>query len=112
MERNTFLLFACLDIANRHCDCTQCVNSRINDYLKYDYIGSPWRANRNIGLWINGGNGGFSLRSLKYCRAVSRFYDVSWPGGEDGYYAFFIEFLGGLVADLSISKTFVCNMER
>ena len=82
-------------------------NSRIQQYLTYDYIGSPWRGNRGIGLWINGGNGGFSIRSLKYCKAASEFFNnIAWPGGEDGYYAFFIEFLGGLVADLSISKTF------
>lgn len=34
-------------------------------FLDYDYIGAPWE------IFINGGNGGFSLRSRALCEGVS-----------------------------------------
>jgi hypothetical protein len=77
----------------------------LEQFLKYDYIGSKWNINRPIGLRIHGGNGGMSLRSVRYCRTASKmFSSIGWPGGEDGFFAFFTEFLGGVVA-----KNYECD---
>lgn len=36
------------------------------DFLKYDYIGAPWRGTKKVG------NGGFSLRSKKFLKITSK----------------------------------------
>lgn len=40
------------------------------DFLNYDYIGAPWNKTSN------GGNGGFSLRSKKFCK-IAKDLDLS-----------------------------------
>jgi hypothetical protein len=56
---------------------------RINDFLKYDYVGSPWN-------WMPGGNGGLSLRRkskmlemVKKCRPHTNediYFSTGCPG--------------------------------
>lgn len=53
-----------------------------NDWLQYDYIGAPWPAHFEQG-WEpcdghtnNVGNGGFSLRSVKYSEATRKMIEV------------------------------------
>ncbi|WP_419663760.1 DUF5672 family protein [Desulfosarcina variabilis] len=88
----------------------------IKDFINYDYIGSKWSRNRPVGMIIDGGNGGLSLRDwrLSY-ECLSRFSPRYWPGGEDGYFAFHIELIGGNVgkndecAKFSTQEEFIFN---
>ena len=89
----------------------------IDDFLKFDYIGSAWT--RPIGLTIDGGSGG--LRNIELSLlAIKNFDTHSWPGGEDGYYAFYLELMGGKVGkfddcvkfstqEVFLEKSFGCH---
>jgi hypothetical protein len=73
----------------------------LGDFLSFDYIGASWPLERPIGLRVHGGVGGFSLRDWVSCvSALQRFPARLWPGGEDGYFAFHIDLMGGKVAGL------------
>ncbi len=79
-------------------DSILCPNSEhaLDDFLKFDYIGSKWPRERPISMVIDGGNGGLSLRDWgKSMECLNRFPASQWPGGEDGYFAFHID----LIAD-------------
>ena len=81
-------------------DAIACERSEyeLNDFLSFDYIGSMWPRRRPIGMLVNGGNGGLSLRDWnKSYECLLRFPPENWPGGEDGYFAFHIELMGGKV---------------
>jgi len=74
-------------------------NYSINDFISFDYIGSKWPRNRPVGLIMDGGNGGLSLRDWKKSYdCLNRFPSKYWVGGEDGYFAFHIDLIGGKVA--------------
>jgi len=89
-------------------DSIQCSNSRysISDFLDFDYIGAQWNRNRPIRIIADGGCGGLSLRDWKLSvECLSRFPGDNWPGGEDGYFAFHMDLMGGKVGDFrSCSK--------
>lgn len=81
-------------------DAIACEHSlyRLTDFLSFDYIGSKWPRVRPVGLLIDGGNGGLSLRDWKKSyECLQRFPPDSWTGGEDGYFAFHIDLIGGKV---------------
>ncbi len=70
----------------------------LNDFMKYDYIGSKWPIIRPVGLIIDGGNGGLSLRDWSQTyECLNRFNPKYWTAGEDGYFAFHIELMGGKI---------------
>jgi len=73
---------------------------QLTDFAKYDYIGADWVCRiRTNGLVIDGGIGGVSLRNQSLSRAaVRRFASLGWEGGEDDFFGFYIELLGGKVA--------------
>lgn len=74
-------------------------NFQINDFMHFDYIGGQWKIHRPCGLNIYGGSGGFSLRDRKILmQALKLFGNAPWQFGEDGFYGFFIDVLGGVVA--------------
>ncbi len=80
---------------------------KISDFKNFDYIGSPWDIDRPVGLKINGGSGGLSIRDIELSRKAIEFFDVlNWPGGEDGFFAFHIELLKGKVASLNEASKF------
>ena len=89
-------------------DSILCDNSTYNlqTFLDFDYIGSMWSRLRPIGITIDGGNGGLSLRSWeKSVKCLERFPPFFWPGGEDGYYGFHMELIGAKVGkDLDCAK--------
>jgi hypothetical protein len=90
-------------------DSFACPSSRytLKDFAHFDYIGSCWRANRPSGLNIEGGNGGFSLRDWRMTlKAIEQFPPELWPAGEDGYFAFHMELMGGRVASFEESTKF------
>jgi len=90
--RKKILIFQTDAITCSHSDYT------INDFVSYDYIGSKWSRQRPVGLIIDGGNGGLSLRDWeKTYECLSRFQPEHWCGGEDGYFAFHIDLIGGKV---------------
>jgi hypothetical protein len=72
---------------------------KFTDFFKYDYIGANWFYRiRTNGLIIDGGVGGVSLRNQHLSRqAVKRFAELGWEGGEDDFFGFYIELLGGRV---------------
>ena len=71
------------------------------DFSAFDYIGSNWSRNRPIGLRINGGCGGLSLRDWNCCtQSLEIFSPEAWPGGEDGYFAFHLDLMGCRVGKL------------
>jgi hypothetical protein len=81
-------------------DSILCEQSKynLNDFVKFDYIGGWWQRERPIGLIMDGGNGGFSIRDWqKSIDCLKRFSPTNWPGGEDGYFAFHIDLIGGKV---------------
>jgi hypothetical protein len=85
-------------------DAMVCSNSdyQLNEFMGFDYIGSAWNRERPVGLVIDGGNGGLSLRDWRASIAcLERFHPALWPGGEDGYFAFHLELVGGRVAKQS-----------
>ncbi|MEH6552198.1 MAG: DUF5672 family protein [Pseudomonadales bacterium] len=72
---------------------------KLSDFFSFDYIGSCWQRERPIGLIIDGGSGGLSLRDWQLStQCLQRFAPALWPGGEDGYFAFHMELIGGKVA--------------
>ena len=72
---------------------------RLADFVGFDYVGATWGRRRPVGLTIDGGNGGLSLRDWTLCtQAIERFDPARWPGGEDGYFAFHVDLMGGRVA--------------
>jgi hypothetical protein len=74
---------------------------RLSDFFHFDYIGSTWARKRPIGLTIDGGSGGLSLRDWRRSlEALREFEPKKWSGGEDGFFAFHIELLGGRVATM------------
>ncbi|MDA7742226.1 hypothetical protein N8865_01260 [Francisellaceae bacterium] len=73
-------------------------NYRIEDFIEYDYIGSKWPRHRPVGMIMDGGNGGLSLRDWdKTYQCLKRFNPKYWYGGEDGYFAFHMDLIGGKV---------------
>ena len=81
-------------------DAILCANSdyQLSDFLGFDYIGSKWPRDRPVGMTIDGGNGGLSLRDWhKTVECLDRFSPKMWPGGEDGYFAFHMDLMGGRV---------------
>lgn len=69
------------------------------DFMSFDYIGSYWDRARPVGLTIDGGCGGFSLRDWSQSvTCLQRFPPEHWPGGEDGYFGFHLELMGARVA--------------
>ncbi len=83
------------------CDSCFCHASpyKLPQFLDYDYIGPAWRRRHSGGLISFGGIGGFTLRSWrKSVAALEQFDPKFWPAGEDRYFAFHIELLGGRVA--------------
>jgi len=81
-------------------DSIICENSEscIEDFLRFDYIGSKWQRERPIGLTIDGGSGGLSIRDWqKSMECLDAFPSRFWKGGEDGFFAFHIELIGGEV---------------
>ena len=79
------------------CICKQSDYS-LEEFLKFDYIGSKWRRNRPIGLILDGGSGGLSVRDWqKSVNCLELFPPACWKGGEDGYFAFHIELIDGNV---------------
>ncbi|ABG39715.1 hypothetical protein Patl_1189 [Paraglaciecola sp. T6c] len=82
-------------------DSLLCPKSKfvLKDFLHFDYIGSWWERKRPIGLTIDGGNGGLSIRDWHLSsECLTRFPPLDWPGGEDGFFAFHMDLLGGRVA--------------
>ncbi|MBD1390548.1 hypothetical protein IC617_14010 [Neiella sp. HB171785] len=90
-------------------DALLCSNSdySIDHFTHFDYIGSKWKRSRPIGMIADGGNGGLSLRSkAKTMDCLQRFPPQQWPGGEDGYFAFHIDLIGGNVASMAEAEKF------
>ena len=90
-------------------DSTVCPGSpyTLKDFNEFDYIGSCWRPNRPSGLNIEGGSGGFSLRDWqRTVQVLQDFPPEAWTAGEDGYFAFHFELVGGRVATFDETTRF------
>ncbi|MFK7829431.1 MAG: DUF5672 family protein [Congregibacter sp.] len=99
--RNKVLIFQCDSM------CCPAADFKADDFMRFDYIGSRWERARPVGLVIDGGSGGFSLRDWTLTRTcLERFPAHTWPGGEDGYFAFHMELLGGTVASMAQAGQF------
>ena len=82
------------------------------DFHRFDYIGAKWKRQRPIGLTIEGGNGGLSLRDWnRSVECLQRFPPKQWPGGEDGYFAFHMDVMGGTVARMEDCAKFATQDE-
>jgi hypothetical protein len=96
-------------------DSLICSDSDYNlqDFYDFDYIGAWWhyRLLPN-GLILDGGVGGFSLRDYnKSLDCVERFGHVNWQGGEDDFFAFHIDLLGGKVGNKKDCESF-CTQNK
>jgi hypothetical protein len=90
-------------------DSMCCPASRFSatDFMSFDYIGSPWGRSRPVGLIIDGGCGGFSLRDWpQSVSCLERFPASAWPAGEDGYFGFHLELMGASVASMEEAGKF------
>ncbi|GAI96934.1 unnamed protein product [marine sediment metagenome] len=74
----------------------------IDEFLDYDYVGAPWK------FQLNGGNGGFSLRSKDMMlKTVNKFpYIAHNHGNEDVYFSNHLPLVGGNVAPREVCKKF------
>ena len=91
--RNKVLIF--------QCDAVLCPTSpyKLDHFLQYDYIGSWWPAERPVGVYTEGGNGGFSLRDwYAHVKCIETFNAQTWPGAEDSFFAFYLTVMGANVA--------------
>ncbi len=81
-------------------DSILCGNSdyTLESFMEFDYIGSKWKRQRPVGLLLDGGNGGLSLRDwgVSY-ECLRRFPAQLWPAAEDAYYAFHMDLIGAKV---------------
>ena len=84
-------------------DSLVCPGSKFefSEFLHFDYIGAQWRTRLRLnGIILDGGVGGFSLRDYQMTVAsLARFPANNWQGGEDDYFAFHIELIGGKVGN-------------
>lgn len=79
----------------------------LENFLAFDYVGALWDRERPIGLRLDGGCGGFSLRDwTASTNALERFSAEFWPGGEDGYFAFHLDLMGFRVANPKVMAQF------
>jgi hypothetical protein len=95
-------------------DSLCCNNSPYSafEFLNFDYIGAPWSRKRPIGLVIDGGVGGFSLRDWAKCyESLERFSAASWAGGEDGFFAFHLDLMGASVASMEQGAMFATQSQ-
>jgi len=86
----------------------------LDNFHHFDYIGARWnKRQRRNGFILNGGTGGFSLRDYTKSLEVIKRFSIStqWEGGEDDYFAFHIELLGGRVGKKSDCDKF-CPQKR
>ena len=94
-SRNKILVF--------QTDSLVCSGSKFefSDFLHFDYIGAQWRKRlRPNGTILDGGVGGFSLRDYQMSvDSLLRFPANNWQGGEDDYFSFHIELIGGKVGN-------------
>jgi len=94
-------------------DSILCENSTrsISDFTSFDYIAAPWNRQRLTGIVADGGCGGLSLRSWDVSvECLRRFPADDWVGGEDGYFAFHIEIMGGKVAGAAWCEKFATQI--
>lgn len=84
-------------------DSICCCNSafKLKDFYSFDYIGAAWHDRlRPNGIVLDGGIGGFSFRDhFKTLEVLRRFPIENWQGGEDDFFAFHIELIGGKVGN-------------
>lgn len=80
---------------------------KLHDFMAYDFVGSAYSRDRPIGIIADGGNGGLSLRDWsKTIECIKRFDPRYWRGGEDGYFNFHVDLIGGRVGDLKACYKF------
>jgi hypothetical protein len=92
--------------------CCSQSNYSLKSFSEFDYIGCNWGRQRPVGLIIDGGNGGFSLRDWSMSmKCLTCFDPALWPGGEDGYFAFHMELMGARVATHKESGRFGTQQE-
>jgi hypothetical protein len=92
--------------------CCENAEYSLNDFMDLDYVGASWTPQRSFGLVINSGSGGFSFRDWHACvSCLERFDPLSWIGGEDDYFGFFLELTGRKVADLTRSAKFATQSQ-
>jgi glycosyltransferase involved in cell wall biosynthesis len=89
----------------------------IEEYLKYDYVGSPWTLNNAILELENKkdrmfqntvGNGGFSLRTLEYMITITESFVHESPRSEpeDYFFVKYLDILGLSIAPREEAYTF------
>ena len=82
-------------------DGALCERSEFNilDFGEFDYVGARWNRQRPVGILADGGYGGVSLRRTSAHReALERFPPEDWTGGEDGYFSFHLDLMGGRIS--------------
>lgn len=90
-------------------DSAMCSNSphKINDFLKYDYIGAPWDTS-----WFAFdrshlvGNGGFSLRTRSKILSLLGHMKYDFKIPEDVWYAQHLHRVNAVIPSVEIAKTF------
>jgi hypothetical protein len=87
-------------------DSVFCSNSphKLQDFLKYDYIGAPWHSRLKIPAKV--GNGGFSLRSRSKLLELLSNYSYDHQYHEDVWFSRFLHLVNASIAPEDIAMTF------
>jgi hypothetical protein len=77
-----------------------------NKYLKYDYVGAPWRLD-TPGIWKGMvGNGGLSLRNVYKMKNIIDIFKYDFSINEDGYFSYYSKFLNYNIPDFNTASEF------
>jgi hypothetical protein len=87
-------------------DSIFCSNSphKLNDFLKYDYIGAPWHSQFKIPVKV--GNGGISLRSRSKVLELLSLQSYDHLYHEDVWFSRFLHLVNANIAPIDIAMTF------
>jgi len=84
--------------------------AKLNNFLRYDFIGAPWPDGKVPGGCDGVGNGGFSLRTVKVMQAISKKFGQS-SKAEDVYFCRHLRGWQGVVMpDVNSSGHFSAEM--
>jgi len=82
----------------------------INQFMEWDYIGSPWPIEKEeLHPQRHGGNGGFSLRNPRKIIRLLALTKTRINQHEDIFYSNNLEKVGGKVAPFEVSSEFSCE---
>lgn len=90
---------------------TMILRPGIEEFMEWDYVGSPWNAGADWARWDRaGGNGGLSLRNpVAMIETIQRGRPVMWTRNEDVFFTHRLSSCGFKVAPFKVCVRFSCE---